>query len=762
MADQDFSYSNCNNAATSLPSDRVPRGQRKIRHEKNNRSLSPMTDGEINTYNPYSSSSPYHNMNDAATASSIGTYDYSYKKYRNNNSSLPRNGVQQQPSLSARKQRAQTPQPILVLNQAVNMDIHLNDDAFQVVARYILEQLDHDKVVESRGDINSVMEIDPHPNLRFKFIHALQFRMNHLSGMNIDDHDHRQQSYIHKLTRYCHDLGLGDDDPDANPLLGDRRLLTSDDVYSRHNNENNGSTLVPPFERNDSTMQPPLSSERNDITLENNTVNKNNAGIEAEFNINSSNTIHKMELIASQSKARQQIMIELRESQQLLNEATTEKSIGFWKHHIDVLINRLNHIDKAGGIDDNNNNAQEVCPSDHNNRNNASLAITNMENNDDKMIDYQSDGNYIQHRINHQQQLQQSAKNKINNIPQIEDNHNCVALATPRSFKACHGTYNNDQTCSDNNEPQYYNMKDNDNSVNKSKKRTIQSNIKNLVIATASLGDAKMASNTSPTASTAKQDVLKVISPADLPGNYNFEVFMDQKRFLVRTPVGGVRKGQIFYSECEEMDEEVIIPIPYKKWRDGLSDCFVHGLCHTLLLNSICFPQITMGQIMTRLGLNWMGHRTNTRDSKRTFATVFIIWVVWLSINIITIYSVYVSYLLAQQSPNILQSIILSMNNVFFFIYTIYIVTVTRSYIRRKYDIRANGILSEDHGDFLLATFCTSLSVAQMGRMTADYGLYRAVCCSPTGLPEHICIATDAPDIITRKKKENSEEIYIV
>ena len=112
-------------------------------------------------------------------------------------------------------------------------------------------------------------------------------------------------------------------------------------------------------------MQPPLSSERNDITLENNTVNKNNAGIEAEFNINSSNTIHKMELIASQSKARQQIMIELRESQQLLNEATTEKSIGFWKHYIDVLTNRLNHVDKAGGIDDDNNNAQEVNNNNH-------------------------------------------------------------------------------------------------------------------------------------------------------------------------------------------------------------------------------------------------------------------------------------------------------------------------------------------------------------------------------------------------------------
>ena len=102
------------------------------------------------------------------------------------------------------------------------------------------------------------------------------------------------------------------------------------------------------------------------------------------------------------------------------------------------------------------------------------------------------------------------------------------------------------------------------------------------------------------------------------------------------------------------------------------------------------------------------------------------------------------------------------MNNAFFILYTIYIVTITRSYIRRKYDIRANGILSEDYGDFLLAAFCTCLSVAQMGRMTADYGLYRAVCCSPTGLPEHICIATDTPDVISAKKKENSDEIYIV
>jgi len=167
---------------------------------------------------------------------------------------------------------------------------------------------------------------------------------------------------------------------------------------------------------------------------------------------------------------------------------------------------------------------------------------------------------------------------------------------------------------------------------------------------------------------------------------------------------------------------------------------------------------------MTRLELNFLGHKTDPKNSKRTFATVFLIWVMWLSINIITIYSVYVSYLLFYQAPNILQSIILCMNNVFFLLYTIYIVTVTRSYIRKKYNIRADSILSEDYGDIFLATFCTCISVAQMGRMTADYGLYRAVCCSPTGLPEHISIATDAPDVsaISPSEKNNGEEFYNV
>lgn len=280
-------------------------------------------------------------------------------------------------------------------------------------------------------------------------------------------------------------------------------------------------------------MQPYPSFERSDITPEKNIKNKNEALIEVESNTYSSNTIHKMELIASQSKARQQIMMELRESQQLLNEATTEKSIAFWKHHIDALINRLNDIDKADEIDDNNNSTEEEETSDHINY--PSSTIANMANIDNNMIGYRSDGNYIQHKINHQQHLQQSTKKKINIMPQIEDNNNCIAVATPRSSNACHGTDSINQIYSNDDGPQYYNMQDNENSNNKSKKRTIESSIKDLVVATTNIGDAKMASNTSPTASTAKQDVLKVISPADLPGNYNFEVFMDQKRFLVRT-----------------------------------------------------------------------------------------------------------------------------------------------------------------------------------------------------------------------------------
>ena len=53
-----------------------------------------------------------------------------------------------------------------------------------------------------------------------------------------------------------------------------------------------------------------------------------------------------MELITFQSKARHQIMIELRESQQLLKEATSEKAVKFWNHHIDVLLNKLDAIDQ--------------------------------------------------------------------------------------------------------------------------------------------------------------------------------------------------------------------------------------------------------------------------------------------------------------------------------------------------------------------------------------------------------------------------------
>lgn len=101
------------------------------------------------------------------------------------------------------------------------------------------------------------------------------------------------------------------------------------------------------------------------------------------------------------------------------------------------------------------------------------------------------------------------------------------------------------------------------------------------------------------------------------------------------------------------------------------------------------------------------------------------------------------------------QSAIISMNNAFFILCAICVVTMTRSHTNRKHHIHTDVILSQHYVDFLLAAFCTYLSVVQIGRITANYRSHDDVCCAPTGLPRHICITSDASDVISAKKNEN-------
>merc|ERR1719330_2065941 len=99
--------------------------------------------------------------------------------------------------------------------------------------------------------------------------------------------------------------------------------------------------------------------------------------------------------------------------------------------------------------------------------------------------------------------------------------------------------------------------------------------------------------------------MVQVVAPADLPEGYKFNAMYEEQIFPVEVPSGGLTKG-----------EKLVVPFDPSlvvdggvtgRWKDDLFDCFKYGPCHASVLNACCFPLILLGQIMTRLKLDWLG-----------------------------------------------------------------------------------------------------------------------------------------------------------
>jgi hypothetical protein len=83
--------------------------------------------------------------------------------------------------------------------------------------------------------------------------------------------------------------------------------------------------------------------------------------------------------------------------------------------------------------------------------------------------------------------------------------------------------------------------------------------------------------------------MVDVVAPANLFGGYCFEAVINDRRFLATVPQGGVRKGETFSCYMKDL-ENTDTEIPIGGWKDGLFDCFKHGVFHPLLCNAIVCP----------------------------------------------------------------------------------------------------------------------------------------------------------------------------
>jgi len=183
--------------------------------------------------------------------------------------------------------------------------------------------------------------------------------------------------------------------------------------------------------------------------------------------------------------------------------------------------------------------------------------------------------------------------------------------------------------------------------------------------------------------------------------------------------------------------------VPHGYWRDGLFDCFIDGPDHPMLLNSCFCPQFALAQIMSRMNIDCWGRKALSFDSKIKIRNVFLISFLLTLFNVVVVYFVIRIYYVhggAWYRQSITEALALTLPVLvldlaavtFFFMLLI----KTRRLIRTNYNIPQT--CCKCYPDAAPSLCCTTCTISQMGRHTAEYRTYRAVCCSDTGLPLHV------------------------
>lgn len=177
--------------------------------------------------------------------------------------------------------------------------------------------------------------------------------------------------------------------------------------------------------------------------------------------------------------------------------------------------------------------------------------------------------------------------------------------------------------------------------------------------------------------------------------------------------------------------------IPTDRWRDNIYDCFKHGLVHPVVcLGLFCFP-VPLGQVMTRMDLNWLGDYRDPESQQGVRISSFKVVMLILAIYLFGLYVTSQNLLEEMMELELPLPMFLPLNmspwDFLFWVYCFYMVMKTRSYIRRKYSIPERGCTGFE--DCFCAFFCLPLTICQMARHTADYDTYVGAYCSETGLP---------------------------
>eukprot|EP00568_Trieres_chinensis_P007077 CAMPEP_0183308410 /NCGR_PEP_ID=MMETSP0160_2-20130417/21828_1 /TAXON_ID=2839 ORGANISM="Odontella Sinensis, Strain Grunow 1884" /NCGR_SAMPLE_ID=MMETSP0160_2 /ASSEMBLY_ACC=CAM_ASM_000250 /LENGTH=211 /DNA_ID=CAMNT_0025472251 /DNA_START=109 /DNA_END=744 /DNA_ORIENTATION=+ len=180
---------------------------------------------------------------------------------------------------------------------------------------------------------------------------------------------------------------------------------------------------------------------------------------------------------------------------------------------------------------------------------------------------------------------------------------------------------------------------------------------------------------------------------------------------------------------------------PTGKWRDGLCSCCKPGCFHASLWCACCCPTPLMGQVLTRMKMNWLGSdASGSGEWKQTFKKVLFLVIA------VCVYDAVVApignpvvkldendEIVVVKEANPTVAFLNSVVGLAFFLYTLVVLMKLRAAVRARYQIPEKRC----HGceDCCLSFWCTCCTVAQLARHTADYDEEGGACCSETGLP---------------------------
>ena len=242
-------------------------------------------------------------------------------------------------------------------------------------------------------------------------------------------------------------------------------------------------------------------------------------------------------------------------------------------------------------------------------------------------------------------------------------------------------------------------------------------------------------------------------------------IMLDSLLFLLNSisfyvkPEGGVIEGQIILSPLPNTYHGPRIKAPTGRWKDELYCVCDEGVCHPSFCCSFLCPIFALGQVMSRMQVNWLGSTCSHRRVSRTFDVVIVFLLldcifyrisfgptyydsnalITVNLGIGSFLSPlfgYVERLLLWAADEQYVSTFLWYIRPFaltmLLFWKVYTTARTRRTVRERYQIPEVYCCSGCE-DACCSMWCWCFTTAQMLRHTGEYETYSGVCCSSTG-----------------------------